>query len=173
MSALSPLGPPPGWYTFGTYADPESTVAVVFSTEVDDAGVPLWERPRDVPGDERTGPDWEDVRGFMYDRQNHAISLRDWVDRHEHNDYRILARENPREDLYVSTIWMGTGVTDAIFETGVFRGKPGEGGRMVYAYSAVSEPVALAIQAYVARYVARFATFPDDLPDDLDPEQLT
>jgi hypothetical protein len=124
-----------------------------------------------------TGPVWEEVRGHLFDREGVAISLRDWVLHFEDTPYRIVGRENPREDLWVSTIWEGISVNPnpdlpLVFETGVFRGKPGAGGTLVYSYRCATEARALAMHAYVAMYVARHATFPDSLPDDLDLETL-
>lgn len=37
--------PPPGWHTFGTHVDDD--VRLVFSDELGDDGLPLWERPAD------------------------------------------------------------------------------------------------------------------------------
>lgn len=48
------LEPPEGWYPFGYHIDIQ--VSLEFSTEVDDAGMPLWERPMEpVSVEERLG----------------------------------------------------------------------------------------------------------------------
>lgn len=41
---MSYAAPPEGWFTFGTHVD--STYPLDFSKETDEAGDPLWERPR-------------------------------------------------------------------------------------------------------------------------------
>lgn len=37
--------PPDGWFYFGSHA-PYPWLSVEFSSEVDDTGMPLWERPK-------------------------------------------------------------------------------------------------------------------------------
>lgn len=37
------LPPPPGWFTFGTHVD--SDVSLEFSKELDEDGLPFWEKP--------------------------------------------------------------------------------------------------------------------------------
>jgi hypothetical protein len=122
---------------------------------------------------EMRGPVWEEVRGFYFDRQRKAISLRDWTLHNEDRDYRILGRANPVDDLWVSTVWDGTNVEigrvpGLIFESAVFRGVPGDGGVMVASFRMDTEERALAVQAYLVAYVTRHSTWPETVPYRLD-----
>lgn len=61
MSSSSPdrLNPPEGWFTFGYHARYEKVPPLEFSTETDDDGMPLWERPQvDEPVDRG---EWEEM----------------------------------------------------------------------------------------------------------------
>jgi hypothetical protein len=48
---MSYIEPPKGWYIFGTHVD--VIVMLEFSEEVDNDGLPKWERPIWNPGAER------------------------------------------------------------------------------------------------------------------------
>lgn len=45
--------PPEGWFTFGHHAD-QPAVVLEFSSEVDEDGLPLWERPKVEDAEEDT-----------------------------------------------------------------------------------------------------------------------
>ena len=44
-AAQTPTTPPDGWFTFGSHAPYPWIERLEFSDEVDEAGMPLWERP--------------------------------------------------------------------------------------------------------------------------------
>lgn len=46
----APRTPPAGWFPFGSHAG--TSVPVEFSAELDDAGMPLWEKPTACPSDD-------------------------------------------------------------------------------------------------------------------------
>lgn len=69
---------------------------------------------------------WNAVRGFYFDRAGTPLSLRQWVEHAEDDEYKRVDRTEIG-DVVVSTVWLGVEIvadrTPRIFETRVFGGQ--------------------------------------------------
>lgn len=106
--------PPPGWSAFGHHANDNPVPSIVFSKEVDEAGMPLWERPVNITDDT-----------WFYDRDGQPLSIADADRLLGDRDYRRVALDQIGP-YRVSTVWRGVdyawgeGGPPVIFETMVF-----------------------------------------------------
>lgn len=98
--------PPPGWSTFGSYAD--SPFKVILSEETGADGLPLWEQP-----------------ALFYDKAGEPLTIQEADFLLGDLDYKRVARDEIGPYV-VSTIWLGvdhgwnTEMPPVIFETMVF-----------------------------------------------------
>lgn len=68
------LEPPEGWYPFGTHVDTPSRME--FSQEVDDAGMPIWERPFPTTTSPLRDEDLPHQIVLLFDKATHGAPVR-------------------------------------------------------------------------------------------------
>ena len=64
----------------------------------------------------------------FYDRDGESLTLFEWADKHENDEYKIVTQTAIDDDIRVSTVWLGLdhnfaiGGEPLIFETMIFGG---------------------------------------------------